>query len=165
MSMQHFQLEHRFPAPPSKLLEVTDSPEFRAFLNEKMSGLVKTEQTILEDTLARRVKKLRTSAQLNLPLWLERIVSRFEPHLDQMFQLDRANLIERIEGNTVAGRIAATARYNAAPGNETVRLFEGSYECTVPLVGPTAEKIVWKQIKPMYDREAELTVQYLQEHL
>ncbi len=162
--MQHFQLEHRFPVPPLKLLEVTDSPGFRVFLNEKMSGLVKIEQSLLEDTSARRIKKLRTSARLKLPSWLERIVYRFEPHLDQMFQLDKGTLIEKIEGETVAGRITATVRYNAAPDNGTIRLFEGRYECTVPLVGATAEKIVWKQIKPMYDREAELTVQYLQEH-
>ena len=159
--MRSFYYEHRFPISPEELITLMDAPFFREYLNLHMPGRARTEQDIRSNTASQRVKHLRTTPQFSLPSRVEKLISRFQPHVDQEMTLDKAKMIETVRWRAPFGHMAAQARYFSDGSQGTVRRYEGSFECTLPLVARIVEPLILKQLGPMYDAEVELTRRYV----
>lgn len=161
--MQRFHFEHDFPADPEIFIRIMDDPAYRSFLGKEISGIVRTEQEILEDTPEVRCKRLVTAPYFKFPARIERILKNYTLSVEQLMVLNKREFRESVSWETGFGQFQATALYEPGPSGGTHRIYEGQFRCTISIIGKVVESLVLRQMKAMYDREAEATIQFLQQ--
>lgn len=163
--MQEFEFVHRFSLPPVELVSLIDDIGFRRHLIDHLGTIRQSDRLVYEDSPAERRKLIRVYPDLHLPAWIERAIRHREPYFEMNYILDKGTMVETVSGEARIGKLRGETLYGADGKGGTVRRLRGSFECEVRLVGRAIEKFYMARMTNMYDREAELTQEYINQEL
>ena len=159
--MQEFEFRHRFSLPPPDLVSLIDDTGFRSHLIGRLDTIRQSERLAYEDSPSERRKLIRVYPELHLPSWIERAIRHREPYFEMNYLLDKQSMIETVWGEARIGKFRGQTFYLPDGGGGTMRKLTGSFQCDIHLVGRAVEKIYMNRMTNMYDREAELTQEYI----
>ncbi|MCB0219983.1 MAG: DUF2505 family protein [Chrysiogenetes bacterium] len=159
--MQEFEFRHCFPLPPIELVNWIDDSGFRRYLIEHLGTIRQSDRLVYEDSPTQRRKIVRVYPDLHLPAWIERALKHREPYFEMNYVLDKETMIETVSGEARIGKLNGKTLYEPDGRGGTIRRFKGSFECEVRLVGRAVERFYMARMAGMYDREADLTQQYI----
>lgn len=159
--MQEFEFIHHFSLAPLELIQVIDDAVFRRHLIDHLGTIRQSDRLVYEDSPVERRKLIRVYPDLHLPAWIERALRHREPYFEMNYLLDKKTMVETVSGEARIGKLRGKTLYEADGKGGTVRCLTGSFECEVRLVGRAVEKFYMARMTNMYDREAELTQEYI----
>ena len=164
--MKRYEYQHRFPIPPGRLIALIDEDPYRDFIASNLPNLAGYERLEFRWEGKKRIKHVRMEFDSPVPGWIKRAM----PGEGKGWMEERSILYpeeRRMEcemrSSLTQGRRTIYFR-DGADSSETLRLTQGDFRCTTPLLAGALERFVASEMEKNRDTEFDLTMRYLREH-